>query len=216
VSRLTMASHYKTAFCPKCNKERLIVKNPERRRTGIGTKYICGWCREPVQLDNPKGAVATRSKLTGAMFQSKEESKREPDLLARAQGGAITDLRMSAWTGEKRTRRYLLVVYGNDAVEELAAAAAAAAKGLRDHGEFAHARKIERLVDDLSLAKHKITTYRPDAEYVRVDTGVLVVEDVKVREDQHFREKRRLMLACHGIDVQVIRGNGRNLYGRMR
>jgi len=194
------------------------VKNPERRRTGFGTKYICGWCHDPVQLDNAKGAIATRSKHTGSMFPSKEEAKREPDLLAAAQGGAIKDLRMSAWTGEKRTRRYILVVYGNDAVEALALAAADVAQDLRNRGELAHARALERRLDELQRAKHKVTTYRPDAEYVRVDTGALVVEDVKVRqgESQHFREKRRLMLACHGIEVQVVSGDGRNHYGRMR
>lgn len=205
---------WKTAFCVKCNTERPLRKSPDRKRTH--TKYVCAYCGDPVQLPNTKGAIATRSKLTGAMFQSKEESKREPDLVALEQGGAIKNLRMSAWTGEKRTTRYVLVVYGNDIVQELAGAAGGAAAALRLKGELTQARHLEGILDQLNRAKHRITTYRPDAEYIRNDTGALVVEDVKVHESQHFREKRRLMLACLGIDVQVIRGDGRNHYGRMR
>lgn len=177
-------------------------------------------CSEPVHLDNVKGAQPTRSKHTGALFQSKEESKREPELLALEQAGIIRDLRAAAYT-ERCTERYRLVVYSNDAVESLIASAMAIADHLADQdphsNRLACARELIARVAELQRAKHKITTYRPDYTYLD-DKGRLVVEDVKagLHRQQHFLEKRRLMMACYNIEVQTIRGSGRNLFGRMR
>lgn len=209
---------YKTGFCTRCNAERPLRPRRDERRT---RHYHCIVCGDRVELPNKFMAVRTASRLTpGVTFDSREESKREPTLIAQQNAGQIRNLRMSAWKGEKRTERYVLTVYGNEAVEQLMAAALEAAERLKGappmDWRMATVRRIEAAVADLQRARHKITTYRPDATYNRCDTDALVVEDVKVIERQHFREKRRLMLACHNVEVQVIRGDGRNLYGRMR
>lgn len=56
----------------------------------------------------------------------------------------------------------------------------------------------------------KVGTYECDFEYV--ERGARVVEDVKsewTRKDRHYRRARKLMLACHGIEIQeVIRRPG--------
>lgn len=211
---------WKSAFCSRCNAERPLRRNPARK--GGGPRSACAVCGEPVHLDNVKGAKPTTSVHSGAVFQSKEESKREPELLAQQRAGVITDLRAAAYTGDHTTERYRLEVFGNGAVEALIASATRATELLRGappvEWRLAIARELEARVKDLYRARHKITTYRPDYTYRIVDGGRLVVEDIKVslHRQQHFLEKRRLMVACHDIEVQTIYGSGRNLFGRMR
>lgn len=221
---MAFLARYRTAFCSNCNHDRAVARLPkgDKSRTGRWARWVCLVCREPVSLDNRRGAKPTRSKITGAVFQSKEESRREPVLVAAERGGIIRGLRAAAYVGERQTERYRLEVYGNGAVEALASAATRAAEhlaSLQPHPDrLALARKLQRCVQDLGRSRQKITTYRPDYTYTDVATERLVVEDVKgwLGREQHFLEKRRLMAACHDIDVQVIRGNGRSLFGRMR
>jgi len=55
----------------------------------------------------------------------------------------------------------------------------------------------------------KVGTYTDDFDYWKLSRGpdVFVVEDVKsafTRIDQHYRRARKLMKACHGIDIQEV------------
>jgi hypothetical protein len=53
----------------------------------------------------------------------------------------------------------------------------------------------------------EIERYLADFAYVDAETGSKVIEDVKgyAGDTRVYQIKRRLMLACHGIDVQEVR-----------
>jgi hypothetical protein len=215
-----MPVRYRSAFCVQCNQERPLVRNHVR-----GPKYACAVCRDPVRLPNIRGAKPTRSKHTGVMFQSQEESKREPDLIALEQAGEIKDLRCEAWR-DRRTNRYSLDVFGNQPVADLIVAAndlAVSVRQARDGGEdilVSQVRRVEAAIDHLRRAKHHVKDYTPDYEYTVVRTEQRVTEDVKSGSgrrgtaDPQFSVSRRLMLACYGIEVQCVYGSGRNIFGR--
>lgn len=65
----------------------------------------------------------------------------------------------------------------------------------------AHPQPVYRLEVNGRL----VTTYRPDFRYVEADGGRLVVEDVKGVATAVYRMKKKLMLACHGIEVEEVR-----------
>ncbi len=50
-----------------------------------------------------------------------------------------------------------------------------------------------------------ICMYMADFVYVRTDTGETMVEDTKGHATEVYKLKRRLMLACHGIEIQEVR-----------
>jgi len=215
-----MRSRWKKAMCLSvgCNKEQPLVHNPSK-----GPKFICIVCRCPVYLPSSRGAKPTRSKHTGAMFPSIEESKREPHLLALERGGAITDLRMQAWR-ERRATTYRLDVWSDEAVLALVGEVMRTVAFLTSpmfDGSVDSAMLVISLnmrIQDLNRSKHHVTTYTPDAEYR--DGGELVVEDVKSGSgrmgagEATFVMKKRLMLACHGIQVRAVRGSGKAIFGK--
>lgn len=217
-----MRSRWKAAFCVKCNKEQPLIHNPAK-----GPKFICAVCKDPVRLPNARGAKPTRSKHTGAMFPSIEESKREPDLLALERGGAISDLRMQAWR-DRPTTIYRLDVWSDEAVLALVAEVHRAITILRGVSDYRptwsdareSAKRLELRVQELNRAKHHVTTYTPDMEYREPAGGELVVEDVKTWSGRKgageatFVMKKRLMLACHGIQVRAVYGSGKRIYGK--
>jgi len=59
-----------------------------------------------------------------------------------------------------------------------------------------------------------ICDYLADFVYTDVETGELVVEDVKGWQTAESKIKIRLMLAVHGIEVRLVRAGG-GLRGRM-
>lgn len=60
---------------------------------------------------------------------------------------------------------------------------------------------------DLVVNGVSIERYMGDFAYTDVETGQRIVEDVKgyAGDTKVYQLKRRLMLACHGIDVQEVR-----------
>ena len=50
-----------------------------------------------------------------------------------------------------------------------------------------------------------VCDYLADFRYVDAETGATVVEDVKGHATEVYRLKKRLMLACYGIEVQEVR-----------
>lgn len=70
------------------------------------------------------------------------------------------------------------------------------------------AKTISRLavhpVYDLRVAEVLIARYEADFAYLDHETGLVVVEDVKGVRTAAYRMKRKLMLACHGIEVVEI------------
>lgn len=65
---------------------------------------------------------------------------------------------------------------------------------------------------DLIVNSVKIGVYTPDSEYDDVATGRHVVEDAKSEATGQARDwplRKKLMLACHGIEVQEFRAPAR-------
>ena len=50
----------------------------------------------------------------------------------------------------------------------------------------------------------RITTYRCDFQYIDNATGELVVEDAKGMPDRRWPMVKKLMKACHGIDIKEV------------
>lgn len=172
---------WRVRFCPRCNTERIVQRG--------GT---CGECGDklPRGIDSTGGgynAKPTVGAYSGKQRDSKQEADREPVLQAFANAGRITDL-------ELKPGAYQLVVYGTREVEALIDALDGAT---RDEA-LAAAR-------DLLGARHVIGSYTPDFQYLD-HRGELVVEDVKGwKISRDFPLRKKLMVACHNIDVRVIK-----------
>lgn len=181
----------KSAFCTKCNVERPIAKAHIVLENGKKSRYkvfCCLVCKERVFVPNKYNAVKTRSKLSGRLFDSKKESRREPALLAMQQTGHICNLRYQV--------PYKLEVYSTDAVECLLEHLAK-----HDNGENNTDQVLMRTyADAIRRSRHKICSYRADFVYEDAH-GNVVVEDVKGKAENLYRIKKRLMLACHGIEI---------------
>ena len=50
-----------------------------------------------------------------------------------------------------------------------------------------------------------VADYLADFSYTRTDGGQRIVEDVKGHSTETYKLKRRLMLACHGIEIEEVR-----------
>jgi len=58
---------------------------------------------------------------------------------------------------------------------------------------------------DLEVNGVKVCKYLADFQYVDAETGQTIVEDVKGWRTEVYKLKRKLMLACHGIEVEEVR-----------
>lgn len=58
---------------------------------------------------------------------------------------------------------------------------------------------------DLEVNGTHVCHYLADFRYVDVESGQTVVEDTKGVATAEYRLKRRLMLACHGVEIQEVR-----------
>jgi hypothetical protein len=58
---------------------------------------------------------------------------------------------------------------------------------------------------DLKVNDVKVCAYLADFRYTDNETGEQVVEDVKGYRTDVYRLKKKLMLACHGIEVEEVR-----------
>ena len=58
---------------------------------------------------------------------------------------------------------------------------------------------------DLAINGTHIAYYFPDFAYIDCGTGDKVIEDVKGFATETYKLKKRLMLACHGVEVQEVR-----------
>lgn len=132
------------------------------------------------------GNIPTRSKHTGRLFQSKKEANREPVLLALQNVGEISALSYQV--------PFTLEVYNTQAVEALLEAL--------DPSTFSPA-SIQGLARELGRSKHRICKYVSDYSYLDKN-GQLVVEDIKspATRTPIYQLKKRLMLACQGIEIQ--------------
>ncbi len=183
-----MTRYGKLSFCVKCACARPTFKDYLYSRDGQKkSRYkvtICAVCRERVYPTRTRGNVPTLSKHTGRMFQSKKEANREPALIAMQNVGAICELRYQV--------PYKLEVYGTQVVDELLEWV-----DLGLAKEFARASKM---TDAVRRSRHKIATYVADFVYQDKE-GNVVVEDVKGYRERIYLMKKRLMLACHGIEI---------------
>jgi hypothetical protein len=57
---------------------------------------------------------------------------------------------------------------------------------------------------DLVVNEVSVTRYLPDFRYVDAETGEPIVEDVKGVRTREYEIKKRLMLACHGVEIQEV------------
>ena len=185
---MTRPSKY--AFCPDCNSERPTYKDYLYKADGkkaFGWKVtVCIVCRKRVFVENKYKAKPTRSKHTGRMFDSKKEADREPTLLAMQNAGHICELKYQV--------PYILEVYSTTAVDRLL-------DYFRLYADAFEGDPITTpLVRDIERSRHKIAKYVADFTY-EDKHGNLVVEDVKGRATATYRLKKKLMLACHGIEI---------------
>lgn len=171
---------FKTAFCAKCNADRIRVK----RR--------CQVCGEPLLIPNKFRAVPTRG-LDGKLKHSKKEARRGDVLLALYRAGKITGLQPDPDDPKSRQVEYRLELYANDAVDALIERIEAS-----DPDEW-----TRRLVKDIRLSKTKVCAYRSDYLYTVVDTGEIVVEDVKGGYiTAEYRLKKKLMRLAHNVEIK--------------
>jgi hypothetical protein len=56
----------------------------------------------------------------------------------------------------------------------------------------------------LNVEGHKICRYIADFTYTDVKKGKEVIEDVKGMKTDVYRLKKKLMLACHNIEIQEV------------
>lgn len=187
----------KSGWCPKCNHERPLAK----LYLGAGARHrawACVVCHERVSDPSKAWSAAVPARdATGVMRQSTSEARRGTDLLTQKNAGVITNLR---FCNDHPRERFTLRVYGSQPV-------AALLEEVLDLvlNPLMDARWRDRLrarVTDVERAQHVIAHYTPDFSYDD-DRGVHHVEDVKGRQHEHWPMKKALMLACHGIEVEI-------------
>lgn len=134
--------------------------------------------------------IPTASKLTLAkngkprVFQSRKEARREPALVALQNVGAITELQYQ--------RPFDLSVYGTQAVEALLEIV---------EGSRSSSAEAFSACSTVRRSLQKIARYLADFAYLD-ERGRLHVEDVKGRRLPIYLLKKRLMVACHNIEIE--------------
>lgn len=123
----------------------------------------------------PNKFNAQPTTLDGVVFDSGAEARRYSELRLLEHAGEITDLELQP-------------VY-----------------------ELQPSLKIKKVVFTPAGRKRTRTrtvrpiTYRADFRYIDAATGQVVVEDVKGVQTEVFRIKAKMMLAIHGIEVQLVK-----------
>jgi len=178
----------KFAFCAKCNLERPTYKDYVYRKDGKkASNYkvtVCVVCRERVLVANKYGAIRTKSNITDRTFDSRKEARREPALVAMENAGIIRGLRYQV--------PYRLDVYGTQIVDELLAAI--------DRLTQNTSSEIVGLAVSVRRSRQRIANYIADFVYAD-NSGDDVVEDVKGRATAAYRLKKKLMVACHNVEI---------------
>lgn len=185
---MTPRRSVRMSFCTKCNAERPLLRAKVRDDKGrLRVGRVCAFCRERVLLPSKYNNVPTRSKLSGEMFQSKREAAREPVLLALLNVGKISDYR--------RQQPFSLEVYSTQAVDALLEVL----DSIKPPAGWCHwaADNIEQV----RRSRQRIAKYVADFVYTD-DLGNTVVEDPKGAKTAVYRMKKRLMVACHNIEIQ--------------
>lgn len=188
----------KLAFCTKCNCERPTFKDylydKHGKRISKWRLTICVVCRERVYVPSKFHNKPTKSQFSERIFHSKKEARREPALVAMQNAGNICELRYQV--------PYRLEVYGSEAVDALLDAVESDEPILR-----AAYAGLRALANHVRRSRQTIAKYVCDFQY-RDRHGNLTVEDVKGRVTPEYRIKKRLMLACFGIEVVEPGGRG--------
>ncbi len=183
----------KLAWCTKCNQERPTFKDYIYDNNKKVSRYKvtkCVVCRERVFVASKYGAIRTKSKLTDRTFDSKKEARREPALVAMQNAGVICNLRYQV--------PYRLEVYSTQAVEELIATAHAVAPFIQ--GDERIMRDLIATATACARSRQTVATYR--ADFVYSDSkGNEVVEDSKGYVTSTYRMKKKLMVACHNVEI---------------
>lgn len=190
----------RTSFCLTCATDRPVSKEYPTGRDGTRGRrkvWACIVCHEETApIPSKMANIPTESKLSlgkngkPRVFQSRKEARREPALVALQNVGAITKLEYQ--------RPFDLSVYGSQAVEALLDGIERANSGNRT---------LERLAREVHLSRQRVAKYVADFAYLD-DRGVLVVEDVKGRRLPQYRMKKRLMVACHNIEIEEPEDSG--------
>jgi hypothetical protein len=178
-------SFRKTTHCAKCNEEQPYRRVYEKNRFF----WACLSCGTEVLLPSKFRNKPTASKLTlgpsgkPRVFQSKREANREPVLVAMQNVGAISELRYQV--------PFRLEVYSSEAVDALLSY-------IDDIGS--DERALCQFAETVRRSRQHVTTYKADYTY-RDDKGRLVVEDPKGARTQLYTIKKRLMRACHNVEI---------------
>lgn len=179
-------------FCTPCDGVRAFLPT----RLG-GLK--CRACGARLPRDSKMGNIPTRNKHTGRRHDSRKEADRATTLLALERSGKISDVRGLHRTDSQE--EFVLAVYARPEVD-----------ALLDALDRAALPELAPVVKHVRQSLIRVCRYRADFTYTVQDlalgvVGERVVEDVKSRYTAGlamFNVKRALMLASHGIEVQVV------------
>jgi formate-dependent nitrite reductase cytochrome c552 subunit len=187
--------------CGKCAVERLFLVQLRGKRR----EWRCVVCQEKAPpLPSKMGNVPKVNPMTGRMHQSTAEAHFGQKLAQARDLGMIENVR-GLDRGDPQ-ERFRLDVYGNQAVE-----------ALLDKAE--RLDSLEGLCRDVRRSKTHVSNYLADFAWVSLDpawgpVGERKVVDIKGRlageAYQRFLLKKALMLACHGVEVDVIDKHGRD------
>lgn len=186
----------RTSFCVRCNQDRPVTREYLTGRDGTRGRrkvWACIVCHEEAApISSKMRNIPTASKLSlgrngkPRMFQSRKEARREPALVALQNVGAITELQYQ--------RPFDLSVYGSQAVEALLE-------------KLEESEALSKLVREVRLSRQHVARYVSDFSYLD-DCGVLRVEDIKGRRLPIYLLKKRLMVACHNIEIEEPEDSG--------
>lgn len=204
----------KLYFCPNCNGENPTLQEhyavPGRGGDGRlewkrshGRRRICLVCRKPVMPKRSKYGAKPAMGTTGKLRHSSSEAAYEGQLAWMQKLGEIEDLRLC---NDVPRETYELEVYGTRSVDALLENL----EWLLDGQELTQQLLLQLAmqVRAVRTSKVKLGTYTPDFSYRHKGSGPdghRHVVDTKGYETADFSLKRKLLRACHGIDVELVK-----------
>jgi hypothetical protein len=202
----------KLYFCPNCNEERptrpmfKALRNPASHeqpwRMGRKKLRCCLVCQRPVQPRPNKYQAKPAMGTTGRMRHSSSEAAYEGELAWLAKLGEIEDLRLC---NDVPRETYALEVYGTPAVRELLDWADELQPDRSWIPSPAEFTRVKMLVLAVRTSLVKIASYCPDFSYRKKGAQLRTVADTKGYVTADFSLKRKLMRACHGVDVELVK-----------
>lgn len=176
-------------FCVECQRATVFVWDR------------CIRCRKKLPKASKLGNVPKRNKITGRLHQSTAEANFASTVVTWRNAGLVSDIR-GLDRGDPQ-ERFRLEVYGTKEVE-----------ALLEVLEASGSPELRTVVRDVRRSKVHICDYVADftmtSQHHNVGpVGERLVYDVKGNyggdAGRRYQVKKRLMLACHGMEIQEVR-----------